>query len=101
MRQEIESGEMERTDEQVQHDVGDDDVERAKVDKRAGIVATVRLPVAVLVWCAERSLYLQNQSSKTHTQHGEPRKQSRTSLKGISRSWSATYCHVININHEK
>lgn len=66
MRQEIGLGEMERTNEQVQHDVGDDDVERAEVDKGAGVVATVRLPVAVLVWGAERSLYLRNQSSK-HT----------------------------------
>lgn len=67
MKQEIELGEMERTNEQVQHDVCDDDVERAKVDKGAGVVATVRLPVAMLVWCAERRLYLQDQSGKnTH-----------------------------------
>lgn len=72
MRQEIELGEMERTNEQVQHDVGDDDVERAEVNKGAGVVATVRLPVAVLVWCAERRLYLQNQSSKHTLNTGNP-----------------------------
>lgn len=67
MRQEIELGEMERTNEQIQHDVGDDDVEGAEVDKGTGVVATVCLPVAMLVWRAEWRLYLHNESS-THTQ---------------------------------
>lgn len=58
MRQEIDLGEMERTNEQVQHDVGDDDVERTEVNKGTGVVATVRLPVAEHVWRAKRWLYL-------------------------------------------
>lgn len=76
MRQEIELGEMERTNKQVQHDVGDDDVEGAEVDKGAGIVATVCLPVAMLVWCAEWRLYLHNEYSihTLNTENPENRK---------------------------
>lgn len=36
-----------RTDEQVEHDVGDDDVEGAEVGERGGEVAAVGLPVVV------------------------------------------------------
>lgn len=47
------------TYEQVEHDVGDDDVEGAEVDQRSSVVPTVRLPVPVFVRGTERSLNLQ------------------------------------------
>lgn len=77
MRQEIELGEMEHTNEQVQHDVGNDDVERAEVNKGADVVATVCLPVAVLVWCAEWRLYLQNQSNRQKLNTGNQESRTR------------------------
>lgn len=66
-------GEVERTHEQVEHDVGDDDVEGAEVNEGASIVAAVRLPVAMLVRRAERRLHLGTQSSThSHIQHMKP-----------------------------
>lgn len=46
------------TYEQVEHDVGYDDVKWAEVDECSSIVATVRFPVSMFVWSAERSLHL-------------------------------------------
>lgn len=94
MRQEIDLGEMERTNEQVQHDVGDDDVERAEVNKGTGVVPTIRLPVAVLVWCAEWRLNLWKQSSK-NTLNTENTRQDKPE-RNFLRIWSATYCLIMN-----
>lgn len=50
-----------RTYEQVEHDVGYDDVKGAEVDERSSVVPTVGFPVSMLVWGAERSLNLQKE----------------------------------------
>lgn len=93
---------MKLTNEQVQHDVGDDDVERAEVDEGAGVVATIRLPVAVLVWCAERRLYLQNQSGKHKLNTGNPESRAGPTWKEFLKDLVGHLffpCHIIIIDH--
>jgi len=52
------------TYEQVEHDVSNDDIKRAKVNKGASIVSTVRLPVTMFVRGAEWRLHLGNKADK-------------------------------------
>lgn len=52
------------TYEQVEHDVSNDDIERAKVNEGASIVSTVCLPVAMFVRSAEWWLHLGNKADK-------------------------------------
>ncbi len=52
------------TYEQVEHDVSDDDIEGAKVNEGASIVAAVRFPVAMFVRSAEWRLHLGNEADK-------------------------------------
>lgn len=52
------------TYEQVEHDVSDDDIEGAKVNEGASIVAAVRFPVAMFVRSAEWRLHLGNEANK-------------------------------------
>lgn len=53
------------TYEKVEHNVGYNDIERAEVDKRSSVVATVGLPVAMFIRGAEWGLHLRTEKSKT------------------------------------
>lgn len=52
------------TYEQVEHDVSDDDIKGAKVNKGASVVAAVCFPVAMFVRSAEWRLHLGNEADK-------------------------------------